>query len=563
MADALGISALLAQCLVNRGVDNTDGARRFLTPRLRDLCDPLLIPNMDRAVERLCIARTRREQLLIFGDYDVDGVTSTALLREVLQALGWIVDFYLPGRFGEGYGLSQLAAEKCLARCPATLLLAVDCGSTSVETVQWLQGQGTDVIILDHHQISDPPPAAVALVNPLGNSHRAGPGVPSANPFTELSSVGLSFKLAHALVKRGRQEQWPEALQFDLRPLLDLVALGTVADLVPLKGENRILVRAGLNHLNAWKRTGLRALRKVASIEGVAGCHEIGFQLAPRLNAAGRLEHAVEALDLLLAADDQSASALAQSLDAKNRERQSIQREIAEEAIASIRSQFQAERDYVIVEGRDNWHIGIVGIVASKVLQEFYRPTLILGREGEEWRGSGRSIEGFDLAEALRFCNQFLLRHGGHAMAAGLSMRPEEVHRFREALNGYAREVLRPELLQPPLRLDSVVTPADLTLAMVAELNQLDPTGPGNPPVQLAMHGVTHQRPPQRMGGQGQHAKFWAGHDGRGIEAVWWNCGEAPLPEMRFDLAFVPQINVYNGNRTVQLKVLDWRPAFG
>ena len=562
LSQSLGISCLLAQCLLNRGLNEEESARRFLNPRLRDLSDPFLIPHMRTAVDRLCSARSRRESVVVFGDYDVDGITSTALLVEGLEALGWTVHCYLPARFGEGYGLTQEAVENCLVHFPATLLVAVDCGSTSATTIRWLRNRGTDVIVLDHHQISDPPPPAVALVNPLCRVERLAGVAPTDVPFSELSAAGLAFKLVHALVKRGREEQWPSAQDFDVRPLLDLAALGTVADVVPLVRENRILVTAGLEHLNHWVRPGLKALRNVAAIEGRAGCYEIGFQLAPRLNAAGRLEHAAEALALLRAHEPGLALQLAQGLDAKNSERQSIQREMTDEAIAAVRERFCPETDWVIVEGKESWHIGVVGIVAARVLREFYRPTLILGGDGGEWRGSGRSIQGFDMAAALSACGDLLLRHGGHAMAAGISMRAQNIAPFRERLNEYARQTLRAEQLSPPLRLDANVFSGEITLGKVEELQRLQPTGTGNPAVQLAMLGVAHQRNPQRMGNQQQHAKFWVGHqEGYAIEAVWWNCGDQPLPKVRFDLAVVPEINTFNGNRTVQLKILDWRPA--
>ena len=256
-----------------------------------------LLPNMAAAVERLFRAREQSEPLVIFGDYDVDGVTSTALLVEVLRSLGWMVDFYLPNRMDEGYGLSADGVENCLKKFPVKLLLAVDCGSTAVETIAWLRERGVDVIVLDHHQFSNPAPAAVALVNPQLSTFNPQP----STLFTELCSAGLAFKLAHALIKRGRKIGLPGAADFDLRPLLDLVALGTIADLVPLIGENRILVTAGLEKLNTTKRAGILALKQVAQSPEKLGTHDVGFQLAPRLNAAGRLETAEEALHLILA----------------------------------------------------------------------------------------------------------------------------------------------------------------------------------------------------------------------------------------------------------------------
>jgi single-stranded-DNA-specific exonuclease len=560
LAAQLKIPPLLAQCLLNRGFSEPAAIRDFLQPRLKNLADPFLLPNMNAAVERLLRAREQKESLVIFGDYDTDGVTSTALLVEVLRSLGWTMDFYLPNRMDEGYGLSRDGVENCLKKFPVTLLLAVDCGSTAVETISWLHKRGVDVIVLDHHQISSPAPGAVALVNPqlapeIGNRKS------EIGNFRELCSVGLAFKLAHALVKHGREINLPGAEKFDLRPLLDLVALGTIADLVPLVGENRILVSAGLQRLNTTKRPGLIALKQVAQCRPKSGTYEVGFQLAPRLNAAGRLESAGESLHLLLARNPDEAMPLAQSLDARNRERQKIERGIVEEVINTVRAKFDPEKDFVIIEGQLLWHIGVVGIVASRVLQEFYRPTIIIGGEGEEWRGSGRSVAGFDLAAALCECDDLLVRHGGHAMAAGLSIHPDKIDALRKRLNELARRALKPDSLQPSLRLDAEVGLGEMNFEMLYELARLKPVGLGNPGMQFCARNLTHARPLQRIGADRQHVKMWVTDGMATLEALWWNSGEASLPVGKFDLAFVPEINEFNGNRSVQLKVLDWQLA--
>ena len=558
LASRLKISPLLAQCLVNRGLSEPSAIETFLRPRLKQLADPFLLPDMDKAVARLLRARELGESLVIFGDYDVDGVTSTTLLQQVLRAFGLQANVYLPHRMDEGYGLSRDGVENCLKKYPTNLLLAVDCGSTAIETIAWLRERGVDVIVLDHHQISTPPPAAVALVNPQAATSDIRP---LTSDFRELCSVGLAFKLAHALVKRGREMNLPVAADYDLRPLLDLVALGTIADLVPLTGENRILVTAGLERLNATERPGLIALKQVAQSPAQLTTFDVGFQLAPRLNASGRLETAEESLHLLLADDMEDAMPLAQKLDSQNRERQKIERSIAEEVSGAIRARFNPETDYVIVEGQLLWHIGVVGIVSSRVLNEFYRPTFIIGGEGGNWRGSGRSIVGFDLAAALRECDDLLVRHGGHAMAAGLTIHPDNLDAFRTRLNGIAKRTLKREDLQPPLRLDAEVNLGDITLDTLAELDQLRPMGQGNPAVQFYVRNITHQRPLQRMGAEKQHVKLWLTDGKTSHEAVWWNAGKESLPVGRFDLAFAPQVNDYNGRRTVQLKVLDWRAA--
>ena len=571
LAREVKISPLLAQCLLNRGLGEPTAASSFLAPRLKQLADPFRLPDMAAAVERLFQARERREPVVVFGDYDVDGVTSTALLLEVLGPLGWTVNGYLPRRLDEGYGLSRDGLDHCLQRFPASLLLAVDCGSTAVEAIAWLRQRGVEVIVLDHHQVVPlcGTPAAAALVNPhVQAASPAGP-LPPANAstlppfhaFTELCSVGLAFKLAHALLKRARAAGLPGAADFDLRPLLDLVALGTIADVVPLVGENRILVTAGLERLNATHRPGLLALQQVAQTPAPLGAYEVAFQLAPRLNAAGRLETAEAALRLLQARDLAEALPLAQNLDACNRERQKLERRIADEAIAAIRPRFKPERDFVIVEGRSAWHIGVLGIVAARVVQQFYRPTIIVGGEGLEWRGSGRSIAGFDLAAALRACGDLLVRHGGHALAAGLALRTENLDPLRARLNELARQALKPEELQPPLRLDAAVDLAEITLDSLAELARLKPTGQGNPQVQFFARHLTLARPLHWMGAANQHLKLWVTDGLTTLAGVWWSAANEPLPAGPFDLAFTPQINQHNGRDLVQLKVLDWRPA--
>ena len=578
LASSLKISPLLAQCLLNRGLSELPAIEKFLAPRLKNLADPFLLPNMKAAVERLLLAHERGESLVIFGDYDVDGVTSTTLLLEVLRKLGWLADAYLPNRMDEGYGLSRDGVENCLKKFPVKLLLAVDCGSTAVETIAWLRKKNVEVIVLDHHQVSNPAPDAVALVNPqlcrtsvapVSNQNEVAAQAEQNNgdrrdacpTFTELCSAGLAFKLAHAILKRGRETGLPGAAEFDLKPLLDLVALGTIADLVPLTGENRILVTAGLEKLNTTKRPGIIALKEVAQSPKKIGVVEVGFQLAPRLNASGRLETAEESLHLLLAENLEEAMPLAQNLDARNRERQQIEKSIVEEVTGVVRSKFDAQKDFVIIEGQLLWHIGVVGIVASRVLQEFYRPTIILGGDAGEWRGSGRSIAGFDLASALRECGDLLIKHGGHSMAAGLTIAPEKIELFRQRMNDLAQRSLKPEDFQPPLRLDAEIALAEISLDSLAELDGLKPTGQGNPALQFCARNLAHKKPLQRIGAKKQHVKMWVTDGTVTHEAVWWNAGEGSLPVGRFDLAFAPSLNEFNGRTTVQLKVLDWRTA--
>ena len=545
----------MAQCLVNRGVTSKAEVSEFLNPRLKLLADPYLIPNMDAAIERLWKARENNERLLIYGDYDVDGVSSTALLVEVLTELGWAVEPHLPGRFDDGYGLSEVSLEKCLEQFKADIVLAVDCGSTAVKAIEFLNDRKIDVLVLDHHQVSTPPPEPFAMVNPqLSDDY------PN---FQELCSVGLAFKLAHALVKRGRQEGLQKERDLDLKQYIDLVALGTVADLVPLTGENRKLVHSGLEQLGETTRPGLIALKRVANVSKPVTVFNVGFHLGPRLNAAGRMDNPDAALKLLIAKDRYEADKAAETLDNYNRERREIERDISTQAVESVRQRFDPGEDFVIVEGNMEWHLGVIGIVASRVMREFYRPTFILASDGDGWKGSARSIEGFDLAEAMRSCDDLLNDHGGHAMAAGVSVKPGRLEAFRERINEIAKKTITPEMFQPPLKLDAGTDLSELTLMHIEEMSQLEPIGQGNPEIQLLVPELTLSSPIYRMGRDKQHAKFWVTDNHDACEVVAWNLKPEDEPKDTFDIAVAPQINDFNGRRSVQLKLIDWRPAKG
>lgn len=555
LSESMGVSRLLARCLANRGFFDPSEALRFLDPRLKDLSDPFQLPGMSEAVERIHLARDRREPTVVFGDYDVDGITSTALLHEVLNALGLPCGHYLPHRLQEGYGLTWEGVENCLDSHPATLLIAVDCGSTATAVVARLKEEkGVDVVVLDHHQIATPPPQAVALINPQR--------LPAEDPRRWLCSAALAFKLAHALVKTGRSQNCPVSAKLDLRDYLDLVALGTIADIMPLRGENRSFVTAGLARLALTRRPGLEALKNVAEVKGPPGVHTVAFQLAPRLNASGRLESARTSLELLLTSDPEEAASLASELDSQNKDRQRIERSIFDAAHAQVRSGHAQDPGMVIVVGDKEWHPGVVGIVASRLVREFHRPCFVLGGDSEgEWRGSGRSVDGFDLASALRECDDLLLRHGGHAAAAGLALLPDNVPALRERLNAIGQRLLTPEMLTPRLNLDAEVSLREVDQSLIGDLSRLQPFGFGNAPVQLVARGVRLQMPVRRMGGDLQHARLSLTDGHRVLDAVYWNCGANWQPPDLFDIAFAPEINDFKGRSSVQLKLIDVRPA--
>ncbi len=548
----LGVSPLMAQCLINRGMRKAEEIRLFLEPSYRHLADPFSLPDMDKAVGRIFQAREAGERIVLFGDYDADGITATAILLEVMEDLGWRVDKCLPHRHNEGVGLNPASVGRCLEECRPDLLLAVDCGSTATRTIADLAVKGVEVIVLDHHQLSDPLPPAFALVNPYRGE----------GSLRELSSAGLAFKLAHAIVQRARQlNSPPAAYAYDLKPLLDLVALGTVADMVPLVRENRVLVTAGLRRLNQTRRAGLLALMEVAQLRDAIDIVSINCQLGPRINAAGRMEDAMVSLDLLRSPDRDAAIDRARRMDGCNRERQAIEREVAEEAVRMAEESIREAGEGILVLGRPGWHIGVVGIVASRIVSQFYRPVLVLGGEGEVLKGSGRSVEGFDLARALGACGDLLLDHGGHAMAAGLTIESRNLDAFRQRLGRYARERLRPEHLVASLRLDSRIPLGENSLARMRELSSLEPYGKGNDPVRFCSRNLVLEDRPVRMGKEGIHARFRVTDGADSREVVWWNCRDAPLPSGSFDLAYEPRKCRLGGQEGIQLRLLHWRPA--
>jgi single-stranded-DNA-specific exonuclease len=540
---ALGLPPALAQTLVNRGYRDAESARRFLHPQLRQLRDPFELPDMAAAVERIQAGG----RVVLYGDYDVDGVTASALLYRVLRAAGADVQCFLPHRLDEGYGLTADGLNRCLREHRPDLLIAVDCGTTAVAEIAHLKSQGVDVIVLDHHEPPAELPACAALVNPkiVGRASSPSPANEmdrqDACP-TPFASVGVAFKLAHALLKRDRAL----AARVDLREHLDLVAVGTIADLVPLTGENRILARAGLARLPATNKAGLRALLDVAAVPDEVTPAHVGFRIAPRLNAAGRLADAMTALKLMLTEDGAEARALAAVLNKHNADRQQIEEKIVAAALA------QAEKfagDRVLVLADESWHAGVIGIAASRVLQEYYRPVVVIGAGG---KGSCRSINGFSIVGALAACAPWLDRFGGHEMAAGLTVPPGNIGPLRQALNEHAARVLRTEDLAPAVQVDAVVGLGELDAEFFECLRQFEPCGVGNPAPVFAVENVRLRGAPRVVGKN--HLKFFVTDGDTTVEAVWWGRGEAELPAV-LDVAFVPELNDYRGVESVVLRV--------
>ena len=530
---------------MRKGFANAEEVETFLRPRLKSLSDPFLLPNMQAAAQRVLAALDRRERVVLFGDYDVDGVTSIALLTEMLRAYGGAPELFLPLRMEEGYGLSPESVERCLEQHHPQLLIAVDCGTSSVSEIVDLTRRGVDVIVLDHHEPKSALPDCVAIVNPK---------IDPESPFHYLCSVGIVFKLCHALLKTR------PLFDFDLKSKLDLVALGTVADIVPLRGENRIFVRRGAIEITRRTRSGLRKLIEVSGVRPSTSTDDIGFRLGPRLNAAGRLSTAEKSLQLLLTKDENEAGALADLLDKQNRDRQEIERQVFIAAEEQICRDFDPLRDAAIVVGAREWHPGVVGIVASRISRKYHRPTIVIGFEANgTGKGSGRSIEGLNLVEALDRCAESLEKFGGHEMAAGVSLREENLSRFREQFLEAAARQLSDDALAPRLHLDAEIGLAEINFDLLHWHEMLQPFGNGNPQPIFVCSAVEAARPPRVVGER--HLDLRLKKQNAIRRAIFFDSAAAPLPPAPWDVAFRLHPNIYEGETRIDLHVQALRPA--
>jgi len=537
LAADTGLSPLMAQLLTQRGFTTVEQARDFLVPKLATLGDPTVLPEMGTAVERILRAVDEKQKVVLYGDYDVDGVTSMALMHLILKAYGLDTHLFLPTRMEEGYGLSHDGIAKCYEQFgKPNLLIALDCGTTSLSEVAKLRADGVDCVIIDHHELSPMGrPDCLALVNPkLGDSHHY------------FCTAGLVFKVSHALLKARMIES------YDLKETLDLVALGTVADLVPLIEENRLLVRRGLEALAQTTRHGLRALKQAAGVEGLVQTHHVGFRLGPRLNAAGRLDTASTALQLLLSEDPEEGAMLAGLLEAHNKDRQSVEQQVHAEAEAMLASIGDIEKVSAIVLGSRNWHPGVIGIVASRISRLCHRPTILVSfDENGVGKGSGRSIAGFSLVEAIDICRDHLLGGGGHAMAAGIAVHENKLDAFREAFATAAREALSKEAMTPVLELDAEVKLRDLSLTFFESYKLLEPFGQKNPEPLFLCRRVNPRLPGRVM--KEKHLRLMLTQEGASMEARWFNAPIGNLPPAPWDVAMRIQRGWFRGQEQWQL----------
>ena len=583
LAGRLKTSPVIAQILLNRGISQPEDCFNFLRPSLKCLHDPALIPNLMKAADRIARAIRDKEKIVVYGDYDVDGITATAILWHAIRTLGGEADYYIPHRIDEGYGLNTVAISEIID-AGAKVIITVDCGVTAVEQAKVAQTRGVDLIITDHHdwqtlagpltdgQAAPTPilPQCYTVVHPRLAVDDA--GVAHDYPNGALCGAGVAFKLAWGvgvIAAGGSPRVCPEFRDYLLEATA-LAALGTIADVVPLVGENRILAAFGLGGLKASKLVGIQALIESAGLTGqTLDSYHVGFLLAPRLNACGRMGHAREAVEMLTKADHAKAVRIATYLETQNRARQSMEKGILEAALDQIAAQkLDGDDCRAIVLGADGWHPGVIGIVASRIVDRFCRPTILVAFNDPSYgngsdkigQGSGRSIAGFHLARALEHCGRHLEAYGGHEMAAGLKIRPEHFEAFRQCFCEYATRNVEPEQLVPELKLDAQAELRQVTSALINDLHRLGPFGHGNRKPLFAAKGLELTAPPRRVGRTGAHLQLFVRQGETRMKAIAFGAGELfdrLQPGVMIDLAFEPKLNEYNGSTTVELEVKD------
>jgi single-stranded-DNA-specific exonuclease len=556
LAKSLKISPLVAQVLINRQITDAKTGSHFLTPKLTDLIDPAQMPGIAPAVQRLKQAITSKEKITIYGDYDVDGITGVTILWQILTLLGAAVDYYIPHRVDEGYGLNTEAIET-LAKSGTKLLVTVDCGITAFDSVELAGRLGLDVIITDHHQPDRDLPEAVAVVHPA---------LEESYPNQDSAGAMVAFKVAWAVANEfnsGRRLE-PRLREYMLGAT-SLAAMGTVADIVDLRGENRILTSYGLRALPDSKLSGIQALIETAGLTGhKLDSFHIGFRLAPMLNAAGRMGHARLAVELLTSDSPVRSMQIAEYLKEQNSQRQQCDRKIFKQASAMIveRGLNHPDRKSIVLSS-ENWHTGVIGIVASKVVDKFYRPTIMINAGDAEngiSQGSGRSVPGFCLLSAIKACSQNLVNFGGHKMACGITIETDKIERFVAEFEAYAKENLNAEETVAKLHIDAVASLNEFKRETVTELQLLGPFGQGNPEPVFATKGVRLASPPRRVGAGRDHLQLAITDNTTTIRCIGFRFGKLEkklLEHEFFNVAYQPQINTYNGNSNVEFTLAD------
>ena len=546
LAVDLGVSETFARLLANRGFTTIEQVHDFLEPSMDRLLDAFTMRDMDLAVTRVLRAVDEREQILVYGDYDVDGITSTSLLTATLTALGAKVTYFIPDRIRDGYGLSERGVDVARKR-RVKLIITADCGITATNEVKLAKAAGIEVLVTDHHEPLGELPEAVAVLNPKRKD--------CPYPFKDLAGVGVVFKLVQGLAAR-RPDSLPPSFVLGH---LDLVALGTIADVVPLLGENRVFAKIGLEQLCTSEKPGIVALKEVAGLKTrrVESGH-VAYILAPRINAAGRLGNAESGVRLLLSNEPHAAAVIAESLEEDNTNRKKIDESTLEDALAQLRA-YGPELPPAIVLWSDRWHPGVLGIVASRLIERFHRPTILIACDGDEGKGSGRSVPGFDVHQALQECSEHLIGFGGHSYAAGLTILSENLEAFRTRLCNVVQNRIRPDDYIPKLAIDGPILLDDLNEALVQFLDRLSPFGIGNAEPLFIADDVRLASPPMVV--SRNHLKMSIRQNGREMDCIGFGMGHMAGPLSteagRISVAFVPTINVWQNRARLQLKLRD------
>ncbi len=542
LSGRLGVSPLLAMALVNRGIDNAEKARNFIYTDMDDLGDPFQLPDMRKAVERIEEAIERGQKICIYGDYDVDGITSVAVMIKVLSCMGADAFYYIPGRMDEGYGLNKPALDEIHDK-GAALLITVDCGIASHEEVEYGNSLGMDIIVTDHHQCPDELPPALAVINPKREDSRFS--------FRELAGVGVAYNLCQALEGHSGKD-------CQIHSLMDMVALGTVADLVPLTGDNRVIVKEGLDVLKSTRSKGLKALIEVSGLDiNEINTWHLAFMLAPRINAAGRLCSARKGVELLLTDDYSLAVDIARVLDENNRERQTIEKNILHQVVAAVK---QEKGKNILVAASEEWHPGVVGIVASRITEKYNKPSVVFCIEEGEARGSARSIPGLDIYALLSQCKHYYNRFGGHKQAAGLALDVEKLEGFTREIDRIAGEFMRDLETRPVIRVEGDLTDFQVTSEDVEHLGFLQPFGLGNPEPLFVKRGVKVIEA-RKVGQNKSHLKLVLQSKEGNTDAILFGWGERPVPVagMNADIVFVPAMNTWMGKNVLQFNIKDMK----
>lgn len=544
----LGIGTVLANLLIQRGVRDFDQARVFFRPSLKDLHDPFLMKDMDRAVARLTLAESKKERILIYGDYDVDGTTSVALVYTYLKGRFDFIDYYIPDRYSEGYGISQRGIDYAKEN-GVTLVIALDCGIKAVEKMKYARECGVDFIICDHHTPGDELPVTSAVLDPKRND--------CDYPCKYLSGCGVGFKLMQAYA------QYHNLPFEELMPLLDLLSVSIASDIVPIIGENRILTYYGLKQLNSNPRLGLKTIIRLASAGKGLTVNDIVFKIGPRINAAGRIQQGRQAVQLLIAEDEETARLIGDTINGFNDHRKELDHTITDEALALVSNseKLQGLKSTVLFDHR--WNKGVIGIVASRLIETYYRPTVILTESNGFATGSARSVDGFDLYKAICSCSDLLESYGGHKYAAGLTMKLENVPEFQDRFEKYVCENITEELLVPQVKVDAVIKLSDITPKFFRILSQFEPFGPMNMPPVFVSEDVVDYGYSRTVGREGEHLKLSVVDDIRhgdvknGIAFSMGKCYKEISKGISFDICYSLQENEFMGKKETQMLVRD------